>query len=145
MAGAVRGSRSGDVIVSHFTRVLPSISPWININHSSIPAQKQPSRLQTAADKYWCEEKQPKGFTDVCQRPHLGFSFFPFFCPVVQTAVQDLIVPNHCWRSRLFSAIHLCSPALSFSSPLFSLFNRQRYLQGRRRRERPSIRDLQEK
>lgn len=37
MAGAVRGSCSGDIIMSHFTRVLPSISPWININHFSTP------------------------------------------------------------------------------------------------------------
>lgn len=32
-ARAVRGSCSGDIIMSHFTRVLPSISPRININH----------------------------------------------------------------------------------------------------------------
>lgn len=36
MAGAVRGSCSGDIIMSHFTRVLPSISPRININHPSV-------------------------------------------------------------------------------------------------------------
>lgn len=42
MAGAVRGSSSGDIIMSHFTRVLPSISSQININPSSIPHTTTP-------------------------------------------------------------------------------------------------------
>lgn len=44
VAGAVRRSCSGDIIMSHFTRVLPSISPRININH---PTLTNPPLLHT--------------------------------------------------------------------------------------------------
>lgn len=42
----LRGSCSGDIIMSHFTRVLPSISPRININH---PSPRPAAAATTAA------------------------------------------------------------------------------------------------
>lgn len=65
LLSSLRGSCSGDIIMSHFTRVLPSISPRININHPS-PTQ-QPRPLRAPADKYWCEENQRlQMYMDVC-------------------------------------------------------------------------------
>lgn len=48
--GGLRGSCSGDIIMSHFTRVLPSISPRININHlppsfPSLPSSRPSSPI----------------------------------------------------------------------------------------------------
>lgn len=122
MAGAVRGSCSGDIITSHFTRVLPSISPWININHFSIPHTQQAlfaAVLNTDVRrgiKYCiCSHLWTSVNDHTLVNPHL---FLPMsFCPssfMVQAAVEALIVPNHCWRSRLLN--NTSSSDLSFSS-----------------------------
>lgn len=125
-----RGSYSGDIIMSHFTRVLPSISPWININHPSAHPQhtQQPFHLHTADDNVESSKKREKSFRDWSHRTSSrhNISFLPFksFCPsgfAVQTTFQDIIVPNNRWRSRpLSNTSPFWCPVLLLLLPLFS-------------------------
>lgn len=93
---------------------LQSALKLILIIPPSSPTQ-QPFRPRAAADKYWCEDKQQRQhsgtYMDICHTLTTGETSFlslhlHLFCPsgfMVQPAVHDLIVPNHCWRSWLLS------------------------------------------
>lgn len=97
--------------MSHFTRVLPSISPRININHPTLtnppllhtnnPFVSTLPPINTDAERSAGENAFTDGRMSVTT-PYLFLPPPPFFyvsfCPsgfTVQTAAQDLIVPNH--------------------------------------------------